>query len=104
MWCQCKEAWSLGICVLWQKYMYKVQDRCVFLAHLSRRLMGEPIVYQSLRRPSVLRPQSQTSSPLKSLGQLTSNFIWRLLRTRERNFVQIADVGPTKFVQMMILG
>ena len=26
-----------------------------FLAHLSRRLMGELIVYQSLRRPSVRR-------------------------------------------------
>ena len=26
------------------------------LAHLSRRLMGELIVYQSLRRPSVVRP------------------------------------------------
>ena len=25
----------------------------LFLAHLSRRLMGELIVYQSLRRPSV---------------------------------------------------
>ena len=34
----------------------------VFLAHLSRRLMGELIVYQSLRRPSVrpsvVRPSS----------------------------------------------
>ena len=45
----------------------------VFLAHLSRRLMGELIVYQSLRRPSVRRLSSvrqhfQTSSPLKPLG------------------------------------
>ena len=30
----------------------------VFLAHLSRRLKGELIVYQSLRRPSVRRPSS----------------------------------------------
>ena len=44
-----------------------------FLAHLSRRLMGELIVYQSLRRPSVVRPQFQTSSPLKPLGQSNSN-------------------------------
>ena len=73
-----------------------------FLAHLSRRLMGELIVYQSLRRPSVVcrlssvrpsvRPQFQTSSSLKPLGQFNSNFIWRLLRTRERNFVQMVLV------------
>ena len=71
-----------------------------FLAHLSRRLMGELIVYQSLRRPSVrpsVRPSSvrqhfQTSSPLKPLGQSNSNFIWRLLRTRERKFVQMVLV------------
>ena len=68
-----------------------------FLAHLSRRLMGELIVYQSLRRPSVFRcpssvsPQFQTS-PLKPLGQLNSNFIWRLLRTRERKFFQMVLV------------
>ena len=73
-----------------------------FLAHLSRRLMGELIVYQSLRRPSVVcrpssvrpsvRPQFQTSSSLKPLGQFNSNFIWRLLRTRERKFVQMVLV------------
>ena len=54
------------------------------LAHLSRRLMGELIVYQSFRRPSVVcrpsvRPQFHTSSPLKPLGQTNSNFIWRIL-------------------------
>ena len=73
---------------------------CRFLAHLSRRLMGELIVYQSLRRPSVRRPSVrlsvrqhfQTSSPLKPLGQLNSNFIWRLLRTREQKFVQMVLV------------
>ena len=72
----------------------------MFLAHLSRRLMGELIVYQSLRRPSVrpsvrrpsVRQHFQTSSPLKPLGQLNSNFIWRLLRTRERKFVQMVLV------------
>ena len=54
------------------------------LAPLSRRLTGELIVYQSLRRPSsVVRHHFQTSSPLKPLGQLNKNFIWRLLRTRE---------------------
>ena len=54
-----------------------------FFVHLSGRLIGELIVYKSLRRPSV-RQQFQTSSPLKPLGQLNSNFMWRLLRTRER--------------------
>ena len=43
-----------------------------FLAHLSRRLMGELIVYQSLRRPSVVLPStisnifsSETTGPIK---------------------------------------
>ena len=46
-------------------------DFISFLAHLSRRLMGELIVYQSLRRPSV-RPStfsnifsSETIGPIK---------------------------------------
>ena len=71
---------------------------CSFLAHLRRRLMGELIVYQSLRCPSVVRRLSsvrqhfQTSSPLKPLCQLNSNFIWRLLRTREQKFVQMVLV------------
>ena len=60
------------------------------LAHLSRRLMDEQIVYQSLKRLSV-RPHFQTS-PLKPLGQLNSNFIWRFLRKRERKFVQMVLV------------
>ena len=111
------------------------------LAHLSRRLIGELIVYQWLRIPSSVRQHFQTSSPLKLLGQLNSYFIWRLLRMGERKFVQmvlvtwprwpprpymvktlkksspepegwwpwdlvcsIGVVGPTKFVQIMILG
>ena len=39
---------------------------CVFLAHLSRRLMGELIVYQSLRRPSV-RPSSVRPSTFSNI-------------------------------------
>ena len=42
--------------------------------------------------PSSVRPHFQTSSPLKPLGQLNSNFIWILLRRRERKFVQIVHV------------
>ena len=63
-----------------------------FLAHLSRRLWGELLVYQWLRRPSVVRQHFQTSSPLKPLGQLNSKFIWRLLRMGERKFVQMVLV------------
>ena len=41
----------------------------VLLAHLSRRLIGELIVYKGIRRPSVRRPSVcqhfQTTSPLK---------------------------------------
>ena len=78
----------VGFLLLWYSVLFTVES---LLAHLSRRLMGELIVYQSLWRPSV-RPQFQTSSPLKPLGQLTSNYIWRLLRTRERKFVQMVLV------------
>ena len=73
-------------------------DLLSFLAHLSRRLRGELLVYQwlrrplSIRRPSVVRQHFQTSSPLKPLGQLNSNFIWRLLRMGERKFVQMVLV------------
>ena len=61
-----------------------------FLAHLSQRLMGELIVYRSLRCLSV--HQHFQTSPLKPLGQLNSNFIWRLLRMGERKFVQVVLV------------
>ena len=60
-----------------------------FFTHLSRRLRGELLVYQWLWRPSSVRQHFQTSSPLKPLGQLNSNFIWRLLRTGEQKFVQM---------------
>ena len=76
-------------------YWTTIKFRVLFLAHLSRRLMGELIVYQSLRRPSVrlsVRQHFQTSSPLKPLGQLNSNFILILLRMRERKFVQMVVV------------
>ena len=65
--------------------------RLMSLDHLSRRLMSELKVYQSLRRPSV-HQHFQTSSPLKPLGQLNSNFILRLLRTREWKIVQMVLV------------
>ena len=67
-----------------------------FLAHLSRRLTGELIVYpcsgvrpsSSVRRPPVVRrPQFQRSSPLKPLGQSKPNFMWSILRKGERKFI-----------------
>ena len=72
-------------------FKYDYPFKFGFLAHLSRRLMGELIVYQSLCRPSI-RQHFQTSSPLKPRGQLNSNFIWRLLRTQEQKFVQMVLV------------
>ena len=53
-----------------------------FLAHLSRRLIGELIVYQwsgvRRRRPSSVH-NAQTSSSQKPLGRSKPNFMWSLL-------------------------
>ena len=62
----------------------------LILAHLSQRLKGELIVYQSLRRSSV-RPQFQASSP-ETTGPIKFKFHMRLLRTGERIFVQMVLV------------
>ena len=49
---------------------------------------GELIVYPcSGVRPSSVRPQFQTSSPLKPLGQSKPNFMWSLLGKGERKFI-----------------
>ena len=67
-----------GLTSLW------IMELSGFLAHLSRRLIGELIVYpwSGVRRPSV-RPSSvhnaQTSSSHKPLGGLKPNFMWILL-------------------------
>ena len=42
----------------------KIAARKTLLAHLSRRLIGELIVYEGIRRPSVCQ-HFQTTSPLK---------------------------------------
>ena len=57
----------------------------IFLAHLSRRLTGELIVYpcSGVHPLSVRRPQFQRSSPLKPLGQSKPNFMWSILRKGE---------------------
>ena len=54
----------------------------LFLAHLSRRLIGELIVYPwSGVRPSasVVVHNAQTSSSQKLLGRSKPNFMWSLL-------------------------
>ena len=55
-----------------------------------------PVTPASVFRPSV-RQHFQTSSPLKPLGQLNSNFIWRLLRMGEQKFVQMVLVTWPKW-------
>ena len=51
-----------------------------FLAHLSRRLIGELLVYRGIRRPSVRRQHFQTTSSLKPLGRFLSYFIYSIYR------------------------
>ena len=50
---------------------------------------GELIVYPCsvVRTSSVVRPQFQTSSPLKPIGQSKPNFMWSLLGKGEGKFV-----------------
>ena len=71
----------------------KLALKCIhmeFLAHLSRRLIGELIgnpcsgVRHGRRRSC---QQFQTSSPWKPLDQLMPNFMWSLLGKGERKFV-----------------
>ena len=56
------------------------------LAHLSRRLIGELLVYRGIRRPSVRRPSVvrrqhfQTTSSLKPLGRFFSYFTYSIYR------------------------
>ena len=50
-----------------------------FLAHLSRRLIGELIVYPCSVVVVVVVHHFQTSSPLKLLDQSKPNFMWSLL-------------------------
>ena len=85
----CKILRFMRISSAWPLTKSVMADFCMLLAHLSRRLRGEPLVYQW---PSSVRQNFQTSSPLKSLGQLNSNFIWRLLRMGEPKFVQMGLV------------
>ena len=62
--------------------MKKEED---ILAHLSRRLIGELIVYTC--SGVVVVHHFQTSSPAKLLGQLKPNLMWSLLGKGKPKFV-----------------
>ena len=56
-----------------------------FLAHLSRRLIGELIVYTGIRPPSSVYPSVvhqdfQTTSPLKPLGRFFPYSVYSIYR------------------------
>ena len=59
----------------------------LILAHLSRRLTSELIVYPCSVVVVVVVQTFQTSSPLKPLGQSKPNFMWSILRKGERKFI-----------------
>ena len=63
-----------------------------FLAHLSRRLIGELIVYEGIHRPSVVRPLSINclstfSNDTSSEAKKPIIFTYSIYRSRERIIV-----------------
>ena len=76
-----------------------------FLAHLSRRLMGELIVYQSLQRLSVVRPS--TISNIFSSGTTGPIELKFHMETPENGGTKVCSNGPghmTKMAAMPIYG
>ena len=69
---------NVGLSDMTSKELYDNQS--AFLAHLSRRLIGELLVYRGIRRPSVRRQHFQTTSSLKPLGRFFSYFIYSIYR------------------------
>ena len=97
-----KFVWSFTEKVAKERSTCHYTDRILFLKDLQcffsspepkapRWAISIPVTPASVVRPSV-RQHFQTSSPLKPLGQLNLNFIWRLLRMGERKFVQMVPV------------
>ena len=85
-----------------QRWLHDVSTWGVFWGIRPKNLLARSLSLLSTPEPKAhgwansipftlpsLRQHFQTSSPLKPLDQLNSNFIWRLLRTRERKFVQM---------------
>ena len=64
----------------------RLKNGCIMLlAHLSRRLIGELLVYRGICRPSVRpsvvrRQHFQTTSSLKPLDRFFSYFIYSIYR------------------------
>ena len=78
-----------NVVICWEKvYLLLVW----FLAHLSLYARRWDCIIarhpSSVHRLSVVRQHFQISCPLKPLGQLKPNFMWRFNRTQELNFVR----------------
>ena len=75
------------------------------LAHLSRRLVGELIVYQSLRRPSVVRPSTISNIfSSETTGRIELKFH---METPLDGGMKVCSNGPghmTKMAAMPIYG
>ena len=75
-----------------------------FLAHLSRRLIGELLGYVGLRRPSVCRPHSLNIFSSETSGPMKVKFHMELL---EDGGTKVCSNGPgrkTKMTAMPIYG
>ena len=71
-------------------------EKTVLLAHLSRRLKGELIVYKGIRRPSVRRPSvrpSTFSNDISSEAEKPILFIFHIYRSGERIIAFFVPVG-----------
>ena len=66
--------------------------RALLLAHLNRRLMGEIIVYQSLRRPSVVRPSSISNIFSETTRPIKFKFHMETYMDARKKFVQMVLV------------
>ena len=51
-----------------------------------------------LRRPSVVRPHFQTTSPLKSLGQMLPNFICSIQALGERKIAKMVLIRNSRWL------
>ena len=97
----CKYCWILSNYwpdfneISWEPLVFSVMVGCFFSSpepKAPRWAVSIPMTPASIVcRPSV-HQHFQTSSSLKPLGQLNSNFIWRLLRMGEPKLVQMVLV------------
>ena len=59
-------------------FLFSMFAFCHFIAHLSRRLIGELIVYKGIRRPSVVRRLSTFSNDISSEALRPILFIFHI--------------------------